>query len=198
MDRRRLAPALLLTMILAVLSAHAQTIPTVKAKALDDSEVFLPKPGSQQFLILVLGFSHKSGDICRDWNKHIAADYHDNARVAYFQIPELQGAPGFVRSMILHGMRKDVPAAEQFHFVPIYDNESAWKKLVNFSAPDDAYIILADPQGNVVWQVHGKFTDDLYAALKQAAAKLLDSSAGTANSAPSRGFSGRNLPIGVR
>jgi len=88
--------------------------------------------------------------------------------------------------MILHGIRKQVPTAEQPHFVPIFDNESAWRKLVNFSAPDDAYLIVTDPQGNVAWQAHGKFADDLYIALKQAAAKLLDSSAGTAN-----------LPIGV-
>jgi len=80
--------------------------------------------------------------------------------------------------MILHGIRKQVPTAEQPHFVPIFDNESAWRKLVNFSAPDDAYLIVTDPQGNVVWQAHGKFDDDLYTALKQAAAKLLNSGRG--------------------
>jgi hypothetical protein len=179
MKARRGAPVLLLTLFFAVLCAQAQTIPAVKAKALDDSEVLLPNPGGEQILILILGFSHKSGDICRDWGKQISVDYHGNARVTYFQIPELQSAPGFVRSMILHGMRKQVPTAEQPHFVPIFDNESAWKKLVNFSAPDDAYLIVTDTQGNVVWQTHGKFAHDLYTELKQAAARLLDSSAGT-------------------
>jgi len=66
MNARRGAPVLFLTLFFAVLCAQAQTIPIVKAKALDDSEVLLPKPDGQQILILILGFSHKSGDICKD------------------------------------------------------------------------------------------------------------------------------------
>jgi hypothetical protein len=77
--------------------------------------------------------------------------------------------------MILRGMRKDLPAEQQAHFIPILDHEDEWKKLVNFSAPDDAYILLADPHGHVAWHRHGPLTDSSYDALKSALSKLLTS-----------------------
>ena len=165
-----------LLILLAALPAFAirccgQSIPLINAKALDDSQVVLPKPGSAQLLILVVGFSHKSGDNCAPWGKRLAADFHSDARVEYYQVAELAGAPSFVRPMILKGMRKGVPPAEQSRFVPIYDREADWKKLVNFSAPDDPYLLLTRPDGSVVWQGHSLFSETLYGELKDAIAK---------------------------
>jgi len=154
----------------------AQSIPVVKAKALDNSEIALPNPGSRRPLILILGFSHKSGELCEVWGKKISADYESDARVSYFMMPVLEGAPSLVRPMILHGMRKNVPAHELPHFVPLYANESAWKKLVSFSTPDDAYLLVATPEGHPVWQAHGSYSDAVYTNLKQSLAALLEES----------------------
>ena len=163
---------LLLILIAAVAGRSCgQSIPPINAKALDDSQVMLPKTGSNQMLILVLGFSHKSGDYCEPWDKRLAAEFRTDAHVEYYQLPVLAGAPSFVRPMILKGMRKGVAPAEQARFVPIYDHEAEWKKLVNFSAPDDPYVLLARPDGTVVWQNHGAFSKALYGELKNAIAK---------------------------
>jgi len=167
-----------LLVLLAVIPAFAsrgygQSIPPIDAKALDDSHVVLPKTGSTQMLILVLGFSHKSGDNCSPWDKRLAAEFHTDARTEYYQIPVLANAPSFVRPMILKGMRKGVPLNEQARFVPVYDHEPDWKKLVNFSAPDDPYLILAHPDGLVVWQEHGLFSEKLYGELKDAIAQAV-------------------------
>jgi len=170
--RRLILSALLLTSALQATSS-GQSIPPIKAKTLADAEITLPKPGSTQFLLLVLGFSHKSGDTCAPWDKRLLSDYHSDPRVSYYQLPVLQGAPSLVRPMILRGMRKDIPAEQQAHFLPILDHEDDWKKLVNFSAPDDPYILLSDPQGRVLWQTHGPLTNASYEALKSALSKFL-------------------------
>jgi len=164
---------LTVVILTSALRAGGQSIPPVNAKALDDSQVVLPKPGGTQFLILVLGFSHKSGDHCTPWDKRLAAEFHSDARIAYYQIPVLAGAPSLVRPMILKGMRKGVPAAEHSRFVPVYDHEAEWKKLVNFSAPDDPYLVLTRADGSVVWQTHGLLSESLYGELKNAATKAL-------------------------
>jgi len=78
--------------------------------------------------------------------------------------------------MILDGMRKSVPAQELPHFAPLYSNESEWKKLVDFSVPDDAYLIVATPDGHPVWQAHGRYSDAIYADLKKSVASLLEKS----------------------
>ncbi len=162
-----------LLVLCAAAAASAQSIPEVKAKALDGSEVTLPAPGGQQVLILVVGFSHKSGEPCNAWDKKISVDYHADARVGYFILPVLQSAPSMVRPMILHGMRKDVPPAELAHYLPLYSKEDEWKKLVSMSAPDEPYLIVAAPDGRVVWQSHGMYSDDAYAELKKSVASAL-------------------------
>src|SRR5215469_8795908 len=167
---------LLLLFFFTAIFSSAQSIPAIKAKALDNSEITLPSPGSQQFLILIVGFSQKSGKLCEVWGKQISADYHTDASIAYFILPVLQSAPSLVRPLIVHGMHKGVPAQELRRFVPLYSNESDWKKLVNFSAPDDAYLIIATPDGHPVWQAHGPYSDAIYADLKKSVATLLERS----------------------
>jgi hypothetical protein len=133
-----------------------------KQKTLADTDIVLPQPGGTQIVILVLGFSHKGGEKCAPWGKRLSSDFQSEAYVTYYQLPVLQGAPSFVRPMILRGMRKDLPAEQQAHFIPILDHEDEWKKLVSFSAPDDAYILVTDPHGRVAWQTHGPLTDSSY------------------------------------
>ena len=152
--------------------AGAQSIPPINAKALDNSPVVLPKTGSSKLLLVLLGFSHKSGENCAPWDKRLATDYPSAAPVEYYQIPVLAGAPSFVRPMILKGMRKGLAAGEQARFVPVYDHEADWKKLVNFSAEDDPYLVLARPDGSVIWQTHGLLSESLYGELKNAIAKV--------------------------
>lgn len=166
---------LLLFFVTSILSS-AQSIPAIKAKALDNSEIALPSPGSQQSLILIVGFSKQSGKVCEAWSRKISGDYHADPRVAYFSLPVLQSAPSLVRPLIVRGMRKGVPAEELRRFVPLYSNESDWKKLVNFSAPDDAYLVVATPDGHPVWQAHGPYSDAIYADLKKSVATLLEKS----------------------
>lgn len=114
----------LMFLLLVPLASFAQSIPAVKAKALDNSEITLPNPGGRQALILIVGFTHKSGDQSKVWAKKVAADYDADAHVGYFILPVLQSAPSLVRPMILHGMRKDLPDERLPHFVPLYSNES--------------------------------------------------------------------------
>jgi hypothetical protein len=145
-----------------------QNIPRVKTKALDESEVVLPKPGSRQVVILILGFSHKGGEVCGVWNKKVAADYGEDEGVLYYGVPVLQDAPSFVRPMIVHGMKKGATAKELAHMAPVYADEDAWKKLVGYSASDDAYLLVSDASGKVLWQGHGPYTDGMFAELKKA------------------------------
>jgi hypothetical protein len=76
--------------------------------------------------------------------------------------------------LILRGMRKDLSPQAQAHFAPLYEKQAEWKKLVNFAAPDDAYLIVADSQGLVIWQAHGSFSEATYAELKKVVSTQLE------------------------
>jgi hypothetical protein len=171
----RLRKLVLLFFITAGLSS-GQSIPAINAKALDNSEIILPSPGSRQFLILIVGFSRKSGKVCEVWSKKISADYQANPGISYFSLPVLESAPKLVRPMIVYGMRTGLPAEELHRLVPLYSNEAEWKKLVNFSNPDDAYLIVAAPNGDLLWQAHSSYSDAIYSDLQKSVARVLENS----------------------
>jgi len=71
----------------------------------------------------------------------------------------LQDAPKLVRGMIKHGMRSGIPQNEQDSFALLYKDEDVWKKLVDFTDVNDAYILLTDSTGKIRWHAHGKTPD---------------------------------------
>jgi hypothetical protein len=154
-------------------ASHAQQIPATQAKTLDGTAVSFPDAATGKPLLFVIGFSHKGGEQCREWNKQLAPVYLKDAHVLYYEAAVLAGVPSLVMKIILHGMRKDIPGDEQSRFVLLESNDQAWKTVVDYSAPDDAYLIVANHSGHVAWQTHGAVNDAQVAALQSAVAKLL-------------------------
>jgi hypothetical protein len=147
---------------------RSQQIPATQAKAIDGSSVSFPDASSGKPLLLLVGFSHQSSGRCQAWDKRLAPIYLDDSRILYFQAADFQGVPSLVMKMILHGMKKEIPANEHSRFVLLQSNEDEWKSAAKFSAPDDAYLILTNPAGHIVWQTHGEVTDEQFAALQAA------------------------------
>jgi hypothetical protein len=172
---KRLVACLLITCPCLACTSLAQDVPSTTAKALDGSAMAFPKPGSQKPLLVVVGFSHKSSEDFKRWNQRALSPYLTDPRIDYYELADLQGVPSFVRAMILHGMRKEVPGAQHSRFAPLTAGEDEWKKTVGYSASKDTYLILAEPSGHVVWQTSGAPDDEKVAALMQALARLMPS-----------------------
>lgn len=155
-----------------------QNIPAINTKALDGSQVTLPKEGSQQTSILILGFSRKGGDMGGEWRKKISAEFRGNGQVTYYSLVMLQDAPSIMRPLILHGIRKGLSTEEMAHFLPLYANEEEWKKAVQYSSPDDAYIVVVDGSGKMVWLAHGAYTESGNSELQKAVSAKNETQAG--------------------
>jgi len=149
-------------------ASSAQQVPATHAEALDKSVVTFPQSNGAKALLLLISFSHKGEKQCDVWNARLKPAYLTEPRVAYYELADFQGVPSFVMRMILHGLRRQVPRDERAHFVPLYTDEAEWKKLVGYSAAEDAYLIVADPSGRVLWQTHGALTDQKYSELQTA------------------------------
>lgn len=153
--------------------AAAQQVPATRAKTIAGTEVSFPQAASARPLILAIGFSHKGGDEVRAWDKRLAPLYLRDPRTDYYQVADFQGVPSLIMKMILHGMRREIPSNEHARFVLLDSNEDEWKRLVNFTSSNDAYLVVADPPGRVTWQTHGAITDAQLAALQAAVNNLL-------------------------
>lgn len=145
--------------LLLLAPAVAQSVPHTEAETLSDKKIVLPDDFAGHPAVLNIGFSRSGGDSSRRWGKQLAQDLAGEKNLRIYSIAELQDAPKMVRGMIKHGMRSGVPKSEQDFFVVLYQDEDAWKKLADFSDTNDAYILLADSSGKVVWRTHGKSPD---------------------------------------
>ena len=70
------------------------------------------------------------------------------------------------RGMVISGIKKGVPENLRDHFVPVLKSEAELKKFVGYKEPDDAYLVVLDPSGQVIRQMHGPFTEAAYAQLR--------------------------------
>jgi hypothetical protein len=161
--------ARLLTFFLLVASACTQTalqLPTTEGESLTGSKVVLPDAAKGKVAVLIFGFTKSSKTANSAWADKIFSAFSSQSGLALYQLPVLESVPSFVRGMVISSMKKGVRENMRDHFVPILHGEADLKKLVNYKEPDDAYLVLLDPSGQIVEQKHGPFSDAAYAPLR--------------------------------
>ena len=160
----------------ADLAALAQVpdthIPVTHGTSLTGTAVALPAALKGKVGVLVVGFSHASQGEVASWGRLLQANYGKSNDVVYFELPMLAGAPKILRGMIVKKMGSAVPAAEKQHFVPLMEGEPAWRAAAHYDKPDDAYVLLVDDEGLVLWQIQGEATDPAWSELKKRLAKV--------------------------
>jgi len=159
----------LLLMCLRVAEAQSTRIPQTHATSLASTAVVLPDDLRGRVGVLVLGFSKSSGEVCKGWGQRLAESYRDSREVTYYQMPVLEAVPKLIRGMVVKSIKSGVPEAEQAHFLPLFSDEAAWQKIAHYANSDDAYVLVVDGDGKVLWQTSGRVTDAGFAAVRQQA-----------------------------
>lgn len=165
----RLARTLCLGLVFT-LCTHAQTrIPTIAGTTFAGAKVKLPEAFAGKAGVIVLGFSQGSRDQITAWGKRLAVDYFDSPTVAYYEMPVLAAVPGFMRGLVLGRIKSSVSERGKVHFLPILENEPAWRAVAQYEAKDaDApYLLVVDGTGQVRWRTRGPLTDATYEQLRK-------------------------------
>jgi hypothetical protein len=144
-------------------------IPAVHAQALDGRTVDLPRD-LHPATVLILGFSQGSQDATTAWEKQVRTGLA-SPTVGFYDMPMLASIPSFVRSFVMRSIRKKVPDVLKPNFLPLTQDEEAWKQVAGFAkeAPDAAYVLVVDREGIVRWQTHAAATAAGVAELAQQA-----------------------------
>ncbi len=156
--------------LILVSAAAAQQFPAISGQTLSGHPVTLPAATAGHPAVLFVGFSHSSQKALEGWSRQVAAQLKTtHPEVERFDIAVIQDAPRLVRGMITHSMKGSIPASEHDHFLTVSQGEDELKKAADFSAADDAYVILLDPAGKITWRTPGDVSD---AVLKQLAEQV--------------------------
>ncbi len=164
---------ILMAFAAAVTVLAAQELPQIEGDSLAGHHVVLPRAASGKIAVLVLGFSKASKTTTSAWGQKIETDFAATPELVLYQLPVLEDVPGVIRGMVISSIKKSVPENRRGYFIPVLNGESDLKKLVNYNQPDDAYLVLLDRSGQIVYQMHGPLSDLGYAELRGHIANLL-------------------------
>ena len=148
-------------------------MPRVGGESLTGRKIVLPDDAKGKVAVLVFGFTKASKGTTSAWGDKILSQFGGQAGFELYQLPVLEAVPGFIRGMVISGMKKGVKENLRDHFVPILQGESELKKLVGYKEPDDAYLVILDSAGQIVQQMHGSVSDAAYEQLKKEIQALL-------------------------
>lgn len=145
----------LLLEFVSVVWAQATTplLPVTHAETLSGTAITFPVAGQQT--LLVVGFTRNSGDAATAWFKQAQPLCDAHPGVACYEVAVMQDAPSFMRGFILRHMRNGMPPERQAKFATVFENEPAWKQAFHYSNADDAYAVLLNATGEVVWHASG-------------------------------------------
>jgi hypothetical protein len=157
----------------AVWAYGQEVMPRVEGESFAERKVALPDDAKGKVAVLVFGFTKASKGPTRTWGQKIFSEFGNQAGFALYQLPVLEDVPRFVRGMVISGMKKGIKENRRDHFVPILQGESELKKLVSYKDPDEAYLVVLDPSGKIIRQMHGPFSDAAYEQLRKGIQTLL-------------------------
>jgi hypothetical protein len=139
-------------------------MPMTQAQSLSGRGITLPSAVAGHPAVIVIGFTSSSQKAMERWDKEIGAQVTAKPGVPLYNIAVIQDAPKLIRAVIKGSMRALVPAAGQDRFLTVVQGEDELKKAVEFSSGDEAYIVVLDSAGKIVFHTHG---DPSEAAKKQ-------------------------------
>ena len=168
----RVAGLVLAASLLAI-PVTAQQFPHLEEESLAGQKVMLPESVSGKVAVLVLGFSRASSKPTGAWAKRAQEEFGKNPGFTLYQLAVIEEAPSFIRGMVISGMKKGMSDAQRAYVVPVVHRESELKKLVSYKQPDDAYLVVLDRIGKVVYQTHSGTLEPGYGELRAKLQALL-------------------------
>lgn len=144
----------------------AGAFPTIEGENLLGQKIALPQAAAGHTTVVVIGFTHASQSQTKAWSARLTPE------MSTYSLAVLQDVPRLVRGMAVAGIKSGVPQAQRERFLLVYRGEKELKDAAGFDRPNDAYLVLLDPDGIVRWHFHGELTDGSLAELKSQVAEI--------------------------
>jgi hypothetical protein len=138
----------LVLLCLSGLVLKGQTLPTIHGTSVSGREIELPNDVKGKVAVLVVGFTRNSSSPVAAWASKFKADFSHGGDLVVLRLPFLEDVPRLFRGLAKSGVEKSA-GQDRDEVVPIFESEAAYKQLVHYSKPDDAYVLVIDRSGAI-------------------------------------------------
>ena len=152
--------------------ARAAVLPPLEGTSFAGSPVKFPDALRGRVNVLVIGFARDSQESAQAWGKALAAHYPADSGVMYYELPVVADVPSLLRNWVIGRIRHSISVAARPHFVPVIDDEAAWKQAAGAGPESDACVLVVDGQGSVRWHYQGASSAEKFAELERAVSGL--------------------------
>jgi hypothetical protein len=156
----------------AVACTADDSFPPLVGESLAGGELTLPPADAGGAAIVIATFEEDAGKVAAEWRRRIETELVPDPGPRVFGVAFLDSMPGFVKSMVVSGIRRGVPKAQHGTFLVVSTDDPQWKRHFGYRARDVAYVLLLDGGGAIRWRGHGEVDDGDLAALREAIAGL--------------------------
>jgi predicted transcriptional regulator len=153
-----------LALCLVSLAFASDAFPHINGQTLGERAVVLPDAFKGKPTILVVTFTRAAQEQARVWTDKLK---QRSLRAPTYQVLELEDVPRLMRGFVRGSIRRGIPKESQDSFVLLFEAQDALKKVVGFNAQDDAYVVLLDANGNIVWRENSTVNEKKLAALQR-------------------------------
>lgn len=145
-----------------------ENFPTISAKKLTGESIVVPKEYSGQMHLLIVGYKMNAQF---DIDRWLLGINQLGLKIAVTEMPTISGMiPGLISSQIDNGMKNGIPASDWASVATVYDDANKIVKFLGNEKPNNAYLVLLDVNGKVIW----KYKDGYSISALNLLAKVLE------------------------
>ncbi len=150
----------LLFVCLFALTLAANPLPRAEGESLTGQKALLPDALRGQTAVVVWSFTREAGEQVEKWVAPLARD-----RVNVYSAAVIEAAPRLIRPMIRASMRRASPQPFHERFICITRGEKELRQALNVRNDKVPYLTIVNPDGAVVWQHAGPYSEAALAEL---------------------------------
>lgn len=154
---------LLAATLSACCQALAQESLPLTAENLEEQAVRVPGDLPPNAVLLV-GFSRDANAEVRPWWEALQAARSEHDFTPY-NVSVIEGAPGFMQSMIRRGMREQAEPSRKDYLLLVTEGAQAWRALLGAQDDAAAHVVRFDERGSICLRRVGPLTDDALLAI---------------------------------
>jgi hypothetical protein len=142
--------------------------PVVAGTNLLRRKLTLPTDFEGEFNSLLVAFQQWQQQLIDTWLPFVTQLEETHAGVLYYELPVIQRMNVLARTFINEGMRAGIPdPVARERTITLYVDKLAFRNALELPDEGDIYVLLVNPDGNVLWRETGAFSPEKGEALAE-------------------------------